>query len=240
PEDLEALFPEAEARRILEELLRQHLFLAPAEGGRFRYLPLFRDYLREKLRRKSREQRVFFYRLAAEHAFRNRRFDEAIRLMLETGDAESIGRFLEEHGSAMMDRGRLNLIEKALSELSEEVKDRRYWLWVLEGEVNRYRCAYARARDCYLRGEGIARERGDFRGVSMALEGQARIFLDTIQPREAERLLNRALDVLEGIPGAEEQRSRLTRLIAENLVNYGRADDAGEWVAKSREQPDGE
>lgn len=240
PEDLEALFPEAEARRILEELLRQHLFLAPAEGGRFRYLPLFRDYLREKLRRKSREQRVFFYRLAAEHAFRNRRFDEAIRLMLETGDAESIGRFLEEHGSAMMDRGRLNLIEKVLSELSEEVKDRRYWLWVLEGEVNRYRCAYARARDCYLRGEGIARERGDFRGVSMALEGQARIFLDTIQPREAERLLNRALDVLEGIPGAEEQRSRLTRLIAENLVNYGRADDAGEWVAKSREQPDGE
>src|SRR5690606_41643103 len=84
-----------------------------------------------------------------------------------------------------------NLIEKALSELSEEVKDRRYWLWVLEGEVNRYRCAYARARDCYLRGEGIARERGDFRGVSMALEGQARIFLDTIQPREAERLVNR-------------------------------------------------
>jgi LuxR family maltose regulon positive regulatory protein len=238
-EDLEASYPEADARQIQEHLLRQHLFLRRTEEGAFCYLPLFRNYLRQKLEQRP-EERLSFYRFAAEHYCRNRRFDEAVRLMLETKDAESISRFLEEHGPAMLDQGRLDPIETALSELPEEVKDRRYSLWVLEGEVNRYRCSYARAMDCYARGERLAEDRGDVRGVSMALEGQARIFLDTIQPQEAERLLNRALDVLEGVAGAEKQRRRLTRLIAENLVNYGRGDDAGEWVAKSREPPDGE
>src|SRR5690606_8701806 len=113
-EDLEASYPEADARQIQEHLLRQHLILRRTEEGAFCYLPLFRNYLRQKLEQRP-EERLSFYRFAAEHYCRNRRFDEAVRLMLETKDAESISRFLEENGPAMLDQGRLDPIATTLS-----------------------------------------------------------------------------------------------------------------------------
>lgn len=68
-----------------------------------------------------------------------------------------------------------------------------YQLWYLKAEVLRYRSNYQEAEECYEKAFAGAKRNKDHLGMSMALEGKARIFLDTIQPHQAEELLYEAI-----------------------------------------------
>ena len=127
-----------------------------------------------------------------------------------------------------------------LSELPVEIKDHYYQLWDYEGDVHRYHSSYERALQCYQQAEVLAQRAGDPVGESMAIEGQGRIYLDTIQPKRADRFLQRAIQVLELAPDPDaKQRIRLYSLMSENLINSGRAEEARGWYEKSKEiRPD--
>jgi DNA-binding SARP family transcriptional activator len=221
--------PNAEA--LLERASGQKLFLFEVGEGRYRFHALFREFLQQELRKKSG---LFehLHRKAARYYQAVQRNDLALHHGLAAGDHESLAETAALCGRSMIANGQLESLFKALSAIPEPLKDRRPTLWICEGEILRYRCVYEKALACYRRGEEQARKAGDAALTLEALEGQAKIYLDTIQPGRADGILRRALALLEEEQAANEQRKlRLVSMMAENLVNAGRAAEAEVWYA---------
>ncbi|WP_318509612.1 BTAD domain-containing putative transcriptional regulator [Bacillus sp. T3] len=80
-----------------------------------------------------------------------------------------------------------------------------------------------------------AEKQVDYLAKSKALEGKARIYLDTIRPNYAERLLYEAIAQLENSKESfQEEIARLYQLLAENLINLGHVEKAEKWLNRAR------
>lgn len=73
---------------------------------------------------------------------------------------------------------------------------------------------------------------GDLRSAGQALRGQARVYLDTVNPTQAEHLLQEALRLSDGQED-RETRIRLLELLAENRLNLGRLEDAERFQSQA-------
>jgi DNA-binding SARP family transcriptional activator len=93
------------------------------------------------------------------------------------------------------------------------------------GELARLHSRFDEAQGWYKQAETIWRSRGQQDGVARALRGQARVYLDTVNPSQAERLLEEAIRLSDGFEDRESQ-VRLYELLAENKLNAGRVEEA--------------
>lgn len=220
------------AQVLLERASGQKLFLFEAGEGQYRFHALFREFLQQELQKNAGLAETL-HRKAAQYYQAVQRNDLALHHVQATCDHESIAEMAALCGRNMIANGRLENLFKALTVIPEPLKDKRPSLWIYEGEILRYRCVYERALACYRRGEEQARKAGDLALELEALEGQAKIYLDTIQPGRADDILKKALALLEdGKAANEHRRFRFFSMMAENLVNAGRAAEAEVWYAK--------
>ena len=170
------------------------------------------------------------------HYYRQGMFVQAIYHYEAIKEYERIAQILHEYGQNIIGNGQLEGLLDRLKKIPSYLKDHYYLLWLYEGEVLRYRCSYDEAEYCYIKAIEHAQKSNDYIGQSRALEGQARIYLDTIQPGKAERLLQKAIEVLEDVETAPvTDRGRLYHLMAENLANAGQAIKAEKWFIKGKE-----
>jgi LuxR family maltose regulon positive regulatory protein len=223
-----------DADQIIRYLLHKNLFLSSVGEQQYRYHALFKEFLQNELKKKpdlflQLHQRAAFY-------FREKKqFAQVIFHLQATRDEQSLAEVLQLHGRKMIEQGQLESLFTILGGIGEPIKDQYYMLWIYEGEILRYRCLYESSLLCYKRAQMLASQSDDDSGESIGLEGQARIYLDTIQPNEADQLLIKSIDALERSPHPEtEHQLRLYGLMAENLVNLGRAEEAGTWYEKRR------
>ena len=93
------------------------------------------------------------------------------------------------------------------------------------GDLARLHSRFEEAVGWYQQAESLWRERSQIEGVSRALRGQARIYLDTVNPSKAEELLQEALRLSDGIRD-REAKARLYQLLAENKLNSGKVEEA--------------
>lgn len=198
----------------LEELSGQGLYLSQKGDGRYQFHLLFRNFLNEQLNKNAEQFQAAHERAAG---------------------------LLCEYGKELLQQGKLQPLYDAVKNVPLDMKDRFCALWILEGDVHRYWSSYEKAISCYGRGESKAEEAGDWVTQCMGLEGQARIYLDTIQPGKAEMLLAQAIQLMEqqSAYGKQADLIRLYSLMAENLINLGSASFAENWYEKCRSlQPD--
>lgn len=223
-----------EAQIMLNRLTGQKLFVFEAGEGQYRFHALFREFLQQELRKKP-GMFESLHRKAARYYQAKRRHELALYHFKAIQDHEGIAEVADEYGRSMIASGQLESLSKALAVIPGPMKDARPALWICEGEILRYRCLYEKALACYRRGELQARSFRDPAGELEALEGQAKIYLDTIQPGKADHILQKALALLEQTEATGENvRFRFYSMMAENLVNAGRAAEAEEWYAKRR------
>jgi LuxR family maltose regulon positive regulatory protein len=223
-----------DAEQIIEYLLHKNLFLFSVGEYQYRYHALFKDFLQNQLRKKL-DLFMQLHQRAAQY-FRNKNLlAQAIFHLQAIKDASALGDVLQVHGRRMIEQGQLESLLTILESISKPIKDRYYKLWVYEGEILRYRCLYQKSLICYQYAEVLAQQAEDPTGESLGFEGQARIYLDTIQPNEADQLLIKSIDALERSQDPDpEHQIRLYSLMAENLVNLGRAEEASKWYESSR------
>lgn len=220
--------------QLLAKLCSQSLFLAHLGEGLFRYHSLFRDFLQGQFKKMHKEY-VRFAHLAAAYLAATGQYGQAMNLFAAAGDAGEAARMLEIHGRTLMETGQLEALMDRIRRTPLVEKNARFMLWIYEGDVHRYRCVYEQALSCYTQAEQLAAAASDRLGQSLALEGQVRVYLDTIQPGRAQKLLERSIDLLESSVHPEDtHRVRLYGLMAENLVNSGRAAEAEDWFNKCR------
>jgi LuxR family maltose regulon positive regulatory protein len=223
-----------DAQQSIDFLLNRNLFLFSVGDRQYRYHALFKDFLQKELRKKKQQFKALHEQAA--HYFRSHyQYPKAMFHLQILEEKHSLAEILQTHGKTMIEQGQLENLLSVLENLGEDIKDSFYPLWILEGEIYRYRCLYETALTCYRRAEKRAIIKSDGAGQSAGLEGQARIYLDTIQPKKVDVLLNKSIEVLEELEYAiPDQRVRLYSLMAENLVNLGQAEKATQWVEKSR------
>jgi len=114
---------------------------------------------------------------------------------------------------------KFDVLEAYVKELPDSILEEFPMLMVTQGNACRLMCRFKEALAWYVKAKGAFAKQRDKQGVSHALRGQAVVYLDTIQPAKAERLLVRALKASYGNP---QEHALTLRLLAENKTNQGR------------------
>ncbi|NMD70888.1 transcriptional regulator [Bacillus sp. DNRA2] len=224
------------SKQLLEQLTAKNLFIQKISEQDYRYHALFREFLEKQLRANSDETVYGLHERAARFFQENSMLEEALYHYEKINKSESIADLLKEHGVRLLENGKLEGLLERLTKIPVYHKNTSCYLWLLEGEIYRYRSSYKQAEECYQQAIEIAEQKQDHIGKSKALEGKARIYLDTIQPNLAERLLYQAIELLE----RDEQQSKaqiasLYQLLAENLINLGQGQKAEKWLNRAKQ-----
>lgn len=219
----------SDGEQKIDWLLEKNLFVIHAGEGKYRYHALFKDFLIRKLK----DDPVAFksaHQAASIYYVDKGLYDKAFFHFKEIHDVTAISLVLKEKGFNFIQQGWLDLVHEMLSYISERRRECHYIFDFLSGEVSRYRNQFNRALQYYVKAVEIARRMGDVHGIVSGLEGQIRVYLDTIQPAKAETLLSEAISLM----GEDSEiKLRLYRLMAENLLNRGYIREAECWFQRS-------
>ncbi len=212
----------SDSASMLAYLQRQDLFVVETAGGALRYHRIFHSFLRQQL---EPERRNALNRLAAEY-YRSRGNQEAaIYHYLEAQAWEKVAALLDEYASDLLKSGLLDTLAAYLGMLPPETLHQHPMLVFMLGELARLHSRFDEAQGWYKQAETTWQRRGQKDGVARALRGQARVYLDTVNPAKAEELLEEAIRLSDGFEDREAQ-VRLYELLAENKLNAGRAEEA--------------
>jgi len=219
----------SDSTSILRYLLDNGLFIVDLGNGISRYHNLFRDLLLSRLPAEFTRQS---HLREAQNCQERDENEEAIYHLLSAGAGDKAAALLVTLGQQMVRAGRLDTLEGWIGSLAPDVLATHPALMVYLGDVARLRSRFDKALEWYSQAEERSRLRGDNPGVGQALRGQARVYLDTVDPAKAERLLQEALQLADGQADRESQ-ARLLELLAENMLNQGHFKEAERYQAEA-------
>jgi len=214
--------PSGDAIAMLTYLREHDLFVVETAAGSLRYHHIFHTFLRQQ---SPDEQRRGWHRAAADYFAERQQIEAAIYHLFEAQDWEVAAGLLDMYGDNLITAGRLDTLSAYLDTLPPEVLQAHPMLLLTLGKLDRLRSRFAEALGWYQQAETIWRSRQQMDGVARALRGQARIYLDTVNPTKAEQLLEEAIRLSDGFEDREAQ-IRLFEMLAENKLNAGRVDEA--------------
>ncbi|WP_144474475.1 BTAD domain-containing putative transcriptional regulator [Cytobacillus oceanisediminis] len=222
--------------QMLQQLAAKNLFIHQVGENQFRYHALFREFLENRLLTNRPEHYHYLILNSGRYFEKNGQWEEALYCYEKAGQYNAAAAIMDEQGLELLERGKLENLQERLVKIPQENKERYCSLLFLEGEVYRYRSMYQQAERCYEKAIQTAESTGNVEWESRALEGKAKIYLDTIQPLKAERILARAIELRETakLEGTAKGTGRLYRLLAENLINSGQAVKAEKWIERAR------
>ncbi|HLF88871.1 MAG TPA: BTAD domain-containing putative transcriptional regulator [Anaerolineales bacterium] len=229
PEACDYLRETTDSAQMLAYLRREELFVIEEAGTgtrdrlHLRYQHVFHRFLRQRIQ--NDVQRKKWNLRAAEYFQAQRDPASAIYHLLKGEDAMGAAELLADYGRLLIANGRLETLAGYLDQLSPEVLHHFPVLLTYMGDLARLHSRFQEALEWYQQAEVIWRERGNKEGIGRALRGQARIYLDTVNPKRAEKLLQDALQISDGIADREAQ-ARLYELLAENKLNSGKPQEA--------------
>ncbi|MBM7659839.1 DNA-binding SARP family transcriptional activator [Bacillus mesophilus] len=221
------------SKEMLDLLLQKNLFLQLIGQGQYRYHALFKEFLEQQLiLQKSKYTQL--HKRAAQYYRKQNLLELAIYHLEQIEQYEEIAFLLNEYGETLIQNGKLDSLLERLQRISNDQKQVFYRLHFLQGEVLRYQCLYREAEVHYQQSALLANQAGDVKGEAQALQGQAYIYLDTISPGKADRLLQRSIDIMEKNENVlSKDKAKVYLLMAENLINAGQAKKAEKWFQKA-------
>lgn len=209
----------ADSSAMLRQLKEKALFLIDAGEGTYRYHHLFHGFLK----RRAQGDRSLWRELnrrAAELYAKNGDVGEAVPRFLEAGEGERAAEVLVRMADNILNMGRIDGLWRWIESLPPEILERYPALVAYGGDVLRLTSRYDEALEWYGRARELYEGAGDRLGMSRAVEGSARVYLDTVQPSRAGQLLKEAVRLL-GKDGDQARKARLLKLLAENETNRG-------------------
>lgn len=219
-----------DSAQLLRMLLENSLFILDLGDGQYRYHHLFREFLLRRLEPISAQR---YHHRAAECFQRYGDTESAVEHLLAAGAFEDAAVVLNTLGHLMVRAGRLDRLLGWLNALPPSISQLHPRLLAYWGDIARLRSRFAEALGWYRQAEQRARQVSDGAALGQALRGQARVYLDTVDPSQAESILQEALRVSDGQED-RETRANLLELMAENRLNLGRPEEAQQLQAQAR------
>lgn len=218
PDICNHLLNRADSDMMLRYLHEHSLFLVREGEEGYRYHHLFREFL---LRRGevAVERRRTLHSTAAAYYLTQGDREEAVYHLLAAGDHTRAAELLATIARSMAHSGRHQTLAAWLDQLPPDLLEVHPELLLARGHAYRYASRYREALAAYARAQQRFEARGDATGEARALRGQALVYLDTVQPAQADPLLRHALRKIGR--QAKDERARLLILLAENKINLG-------------------
>lgn len=222
PKVCDAMQSETDSAAMLAYLKRQDLFVVETGRNTLRYHHIFHDFLRQQSTPSLRQS---WDRRAAGYYLKEDKPESAIYHLIEARAWEDVAGLLDSYASTLLAIGRLDTLSAYIDALPPEILIQHPGLVFTLGELTRLHSRFDEALGWYVQAENIWRSHGQQDGIARALRGQARVFLDTVNPSKAEELLEKAIRLSDGFEDRESQ-VRLLELLAENKLNSGRVEEA--------------
>ncbi len=204
--------PEAEVARVLAALADTGLLTRVGAEGRFASNPIFRDFLLAELQAAGNLANA--RRASARALASSGRAEDALALWQAAGEEDEAAETLAAIAPGLVEAGRIDTLLGWADRLPQAAVAARAQLCVAVGDACRLGSRFDRAIEFLKMAAAAALDPAE-RG--RALAAQARVYLDTVQPTRAIRLLDEALAALP--PGADRDDALL--LLAENKINMG-------------------
>jgi len=227
----DALRGDTDSQEILRDLLNLGLFIVELDESNVRYHPLFREFLYHRL---SEDQRYAAHLKAAACYLDQGDEEEAVYHYLQVGAFDKAAAILRSIERTMIAAGRLETLANWISSLPPDLLGSEPRLLISLGDIARLRSRFDEALGWYRLAEERWRTQGSTQGIAQALRGQARVYLDTVNPSQAELLLSEALRLSDGQED-RETRANLLELLAENQLNLGHAEKARAFQDQARD-----
>ena len=231
-EVIKTLFGENEATN-LERLANSHTFIQSlSDTDSYRFHALFHQYLETKWLQKDRKSYYDTHKRAATFYAGQNNVIQSLHHAVKANDEYFLGNKIVHFAHSMIRAGQFDwLLELLKDHLSEKRRKEFYELFYYEGECHRYRAFYEKAKKAYEMCILFAMENENLLFLSRANAGIAHIYLDTIQPKLAKPFLEDSVKwAMKSSDITKHEMLSLKRLLAENLVNLGKAKEAREWV----------
>ena len=212
----------SDSASMLAYLRRQDLFVVETSGDSLRYHHIFHNFLRQQA---TTDQLRTWNQMAADYYRTSNDPETAIYHLLEAHSWNEMADLLDIYAASLLSTGRLDMLATYLDAIPPETLNQHPLLVFTLGELARLHSRFEEAQGWYKQAETIWRARGQQDGVARALRGQARVYLDTLNPPKAEELLEKAIRLSDGFEDREAQ-VRLYELLAENKLNTGHAEEA--------------
>ncbi len=220
-----------DSQQMLRYLLEKGLFVVNLGNGYVRYHHLFRELLYSQLVPSEadnlHQQAATIYQHQGDE-------EEAIYHLLAAEAYEKAAVLLATLGRRMVRLGRLDTLANWIGYLPPDILAHYPPLLTYLGDIARLHSRFDEALGWYQQAEQRSRAKGDRRSIGQALRGQARVYLDTVNPTKGEELLQEALRLSDGQDDRDSQ-ARLLDLLAENLLNQGRMREAENYQNQARE-----
>ncbi|MCZ2145745.1 MAG: winged helix-turn-helix domain-containing protein [Anaerolineales bacterium] len=223
---------------ILNELYRSGLFLEQLRPGVYRYHHMFREFLESRLSKNAGLERELHRKIGSYFAA-HQYWESAVGHLLKVGDYPQINLILENVGKDFILTNRHESLRYWIEQFPESQRALYPYVNFLLGEVNRYNGFFELALEDYRTAQRAYQRDNHQWGISLALRGQAQVYLDTIRPINANQLLHRALALLDPAENRLEVAELLTQM-AENQVNQGDMEQAEQSLQRSRELSHGD
>lgn len=229
PETCDFIRDKNNSDQILKYLVKNDLFIIQLDDDKYRYHHLFHDFLKERAEQKLNNISLLQKDIAKYYEKKDQ-FEEAIYHNLKSGDYFSAAKILKDKANKLMNAGRFTVFENWFNKLPERIVENFPRLYLYKGDIDRFTSNYNDALAWYKKGRKYLKEKDDDKGISMAYQKMAMIYLDTVQPAEADKYLKKALELREKESYWDE--SVLLKLVAENYLNRGNVEKAKEMQEK--------
>ena len=207
---------------MLAYLRRQDLFVAETAASSLRYHHIFHNFLRQQSPAETRKK---WHRDAAAYFISHKNPEDAIYHLIEAKAWDDVADLLDTYAATLLSTGRLDTLASYIDSLPSLSLHQHPTLMFTLGELTRMHSRFDEAQGWYKQAEVTWRQRSQQDGIARALRGQARVYLDTVNPAQAEKLLEEAIRLSDGFEDRETQ-VRLFELLAENKLNSGHVEEA--------------
>ncbi|WP_460170466.1 BTAD domain-containing putative transcriptional regulator [Thermus sp. FJN-A] len=217
PPVCQALVPGVDAQALLRELEGRSLFLTPHPEGSYRFHTLFQRFLRTQASARLGDLSALHAQAASAYLAQGR-VAEAIPHLLAAGRFPEVQSLLEVHGENLNAQGLYPEVASWCDALPPPLLWENPRLLRLRGEAARLLSDFRAALQwCHM-----ARSQAQGEEALWAARALAQIYLDTVQPSQAEAFLQEALRYCRSHPRLRPLRTLFLRMLAENEVNRGR------------------
>ena len=208
----------------LAAMAKRGLFLSKIGKDTYRFHSLFRSFLQQQAEELLPNLTDLYGEIGLFYE-RKKTPDKALPFLLKGKQWRKVSKLLAEVGPHWVLSGRQKIFTTYLQQLPEDYQ-KNPAIYIAKGHMERITNNYDKAIQWYKKAIRDYKEAQDTLGQSHGYRSLGELYLDIIQPEQAQKYLRQAYKLLNAKQLSE--KAALLYLMSENMINYGNSKRA-EW-----------
>lgn len=218
--------PAINAGHLLGEVVKTGLFISRIGNNVYRYHSLFKEFLRLEAASHFPNLKATYKKIGSFYHQQNS-IELALHFFLLAGEWQAAVDILASVCRHWVNSGRQKLVGEYLSKLPQAYQQNPQ-IYLALGDQERFSSAYGKAVYWYKQAERNFKEKQDLLGWSQSCHALGEVYLDIIQPNQAQQYLRQAYKLLP--PDQDEEKGSLLYLMSENAINHGQSRRAERYL----------